>query len=100
MRVHFRLATASALALLLAGCEDAKDRAVAPSAPAPAEPSALLPDAGPNAARALEQQINSVCKAYRKASAQLKHDLAKNPDDASLLADARALKEMTDDACN
>jgi hypothetical protein len=90
------------LALGLAACEDAKDQAVAPSAPAPAssEQSLLMPDAGPNAALALERQITSVCKAYRKASAQLKHDLAKTPDDAELLAQSKALKDMTDDACN
>ena len=102
MRSARRLAPAVTLVLGLAACEDARNQPVAPTAPAaaPDQQSALMPDLGPNAALALEQQITSICKAYRKAGAQLKHDLVKNPDDAQLLAESKAIKEMTDEACN
>jgi hypothetical protein len=91
---------ALALVLGLAACEDAKDQPVAPPTAPAATQSMLTPDDAPNAALALEKSIVSVCKAYRKAGAQLKKDLQKSPDDAELLAQAKALKEMTDDACN
>jgi hypothetical protein len=95
-------AAALVLGVSLAACEDAKNQpAVPPTAPtAPAEQSAMSPDMMPNAALELERNIASVCKAYRKASVQMKKDLIKTPDDTELQAQAKALKEMTDDACN
>jgi hypothetical protein len=100
MRLQRCVAPAVALMLGLAACEDSKEQPAAAAPTAPAAQSILMPDGAPNAALALEKSIVSVCKAYRKAGAQLQKDLKKAPDDADLLAQAKALKEMTDDACN
>ena len=104
MQLHRYAGRAAALVigLGLAACEDAKTPPVAPEAPpsTPAAQSAMTPSEMPNAALALERSITSVCKAYRKAGAQMKKDLIKTPDDVELQEQAKALKEMTDDACN
>lgn len=101
MRLHQFVVPALAL-VVLAACEDSKTPPAVPTAPpsAPAASSALTPDDMPNAALDLERKIASVCKAYRKASAKMKKDLLKTPNDDDLKAQAKALKEMTDDACN
>jgi hypothetical protein len=101
MRLHQFVVPALVLAVGLAACEDSKEQPAVtpPTAPAATE-SLLTPDDAPNAALALEKSIVSVCKAYRKAGAQLKKDLLKNPSDEDLKAQVKALKAMTDDACN
>jgi hypothetical protein len=101
MRLSQLVAAAGVLSIaLIAACQDDKrpDVAIAPTAPAAA--SALTPDAAPNLAVAIGNQVASICKAYRKAGVQAKADLAKNPTDAELQAQAKALDEMIDDACN
>ena len=102
MRSHQLDAAAGVLALaLVVACNDETPRpesAVAPTASS--EASALTPDAGPNMAVAIGNQIASICKTYRKASVQAKKDLQKNPTDAQLQSDVKALDEMIDDACN
>lgn len=102
MRTHHLAAAAGVLALtLVASCNDETPRpekAVAPTAAN--ETSALTPDGGPNMAVAIGNQIASICKTYRKASLQAKKQLMKNPTDAQLQADVKALDEMIDDACN
>jgi len=102
MRLHQLAAAAGVLAVaLVVACNDESPRpesAVAPTASS--EASALTPDAGPNMAVAIGKQIATVCKAYRKASAQTKKELIKDPTNAQLQADAKALDEMIDDACN
>ena len=102
MRSHQLAAAAGVLALaLVLACNDETPRPDASIAPtAPAEASALTPDAGPNMAVAIGNQIATVCKAYKKASAQAKKDLIKDPTDPQLQADVKALDEMIDDACN
>jgi hypothetical protein len=104
MRLHRYVGRAAALVagLGLAACEDAKNPPVAPEAapPTPAAQSAMAPSEMPNAALALQRSITSVCKAYRKAGTQMKKDLIKTPDDVELQEQAKALKEMTEDACN
>jgi hypothetical protein len=102
MRLSQLVAAAGVLSIaLIAACQDDKrpDVAVAPTAPAPSA-SALTPDAAPNLAVAIGNQIASICRAYRKAGVQAKADLAKNPTDPELQAEAKALDEMIDDACN
>jgi hypothetical protein len=102
MRTHYLAAAIGVLALtLVASCNDETPRpekAVAPIATS--ETSPLTPNAGPNMAVAIGNQIASICKTYRKASIQAKKDLQKNPNDAQLQADVKALDEMIDDACN
>ena len=102
MRTHHLAAAAGVLALtLVASCDDQAPRpekAVAPTATN--ETSALTPDAGPNMAVAIGNQIASICKTYKKASLQAKKQLMKNPTDTQLQADVKALDEMIDDACN
>jgi hypothetical protein len=100
MHLHRCVAPAVALVLGLAACEDSKQQPAAAAPTAPAAQSMLVPDDAPNAALALEKSIVSVCKAYRKAGAKLQRELRKSPEDADLLAQAKTLKEMTDDACN
>lgn len=99
MRTPRVLASLAVLGLL--ACEDAKNQPVA-TAPteAPSAASALTPSAGPNLAQAINSQIASVCKAYRKAATQAKADLAKSPNDAQLQADVEAYDAVIDDACN
>ena len=102
MRTHHLAAAAGVLALaLLTACQDdaRPDVAPAPTAAAPTA-SALTPDASPNLAVAIGNQIASICKAYRKAAVQAKADLAKNPTDTDLQDQVKALDEMIDDACN
>ena len=85
----------------LLACEDAKTPATAPvPTEGPAEASALTPSGGPNLAQAINSQIASVCKAYRKAATQAKADLAKTPNDDQLKADVAAYDAVIDDACN
>jgi len=102
MRTHQLAAAAGVLALtLVAACNDEAPRpekAVAPTSAS--ETSALTPDAGPNMAVAIGNQIASVCKTYRKALVKAKKDAIKNPDDEQLKTDVKALGEMIDDACN
>jgi len=102
MRTHHLAAAAGVLALtLVASCNDETPRpekAVAPIATS--ETSALTPDGGPNMAVAIGNQIASVCKTYRKALVKAKKDLFKDPTDAKLKGDVKALNEMIDDACN
>jgi hypothetical protein len=101
MRSHHLAAAAGVLALaLVVACNDDTPRPEKAVAPAANETSALTPDAGPNMAVAIGNQIASICKTYRKASLQAKRDLKKNPTDAQLKADVKALDEMIDDACN
>ena len=102
MRSHQLAAAAGVLALtLVVACNDETPRPEAAVAPtASNETSALTPDAGPNMAVAIGNQIASICKAYKKAAIQAKADLKKNPTDAQLQADVKALDEMIDDACN
>ena len=102
MRSHQLAAAAGVLALaLVVACNDETPRPEAAVAPAASnETSALTPDAGPNMAVAIGNQIASICKTYRKASVQAKKDLQKNPTDAQLQSDVKALDEMIDDACN
>ena len=102
MRTHHLAAAAGVLALaLVVSCNDETPRPEAAVAPtASNDKSALTPDAGPNMAVAIGNQIASVCKSYKKASRQAKADLKKTPNDAQLLADIKALDEMIDDACN
>jgi hypothetical protein len=102
MRTHHLAAAAGVLALaVVVSCNDDTPRPEAPVAPtASNETSALTPDAGPNMAVAIGNQIASICKAYRKAAVQAKVDLKKKPTDAQLKADVTALDEMIDDACN
>lgn len=100
MRFSRVIASGALAALGLLACEDSKEPvAVAPTAAAPTQ-SALTPDGGPNMAVAIGNQIASICKAYRKKSVQAKADLKKNPTDAQLQADVKALDEMIADACN
>ena len=102
MRTHHLAAAAGVLALtLVASCDDQAPRpekAVAPTATN--ETSALTPDGGPNMAVAIGNQIASICKTYRKSLGQAKKDLFKDPTNAKLQADVKALDEMIDDACN
>jgi hypothetical protein len=99
MRTPRVLATIAVLGLL--ACEDAKNQPVAPApTEAPSAASALSPSAGPNLAQAINSQIASVCKAYRKAATQAKADLAKTPNAAQLQADVEAYDAVIDDACN
>ena len=101
MRTHHLAAAAGVLALtLVVSCDDPPrpEKVVAPTATK--ETSALTPDAGPNMAVAIGNQVASVCKGYRKALLKAKKDLFKNPTDAQLQADVKALDEMIDDACN
>ena len=101
MRSARLLTLASAIVLGLAACEDAKNQPLTPSAPEPsAAPSLLKPSDGPNAAALLNDQIASVCKAYRKASTQAKADLAKTPNDVELQDVVKAYDAVIDDACN
>lgn len=101
MRTPRILASIAILGLGLAACEDAKDAATAPvPSEAPAAASALTPSAGPNLAQAINSQIASVCKAYRKAATQAKADLEKSPNDEQLKADVAAYDAVIDDACN
>jgi len=102
MRSHQLAAAAGVLALaLVVACNDETPRPEAAVAPAASnETSALTPDAGPNMAVAIGNQIASICKTYRKASLQAKKQLMKNPTDTQLQADVKALDEMIDDACN
>jgi hypothetical protein len=102
MRTHHLVAGAGVLALtLVASCNDDGTRPEKAVAPAAAnETAALKPDGGPNMAVAIGNQIASICKTYRKTLVQSKRDLIKNPDDARLQADVKALSEMIDDACN
>jgi len=102
MRSHQLAAAAGVLALaLVVACNDETPRPEAAVAPAASnETSALTPDAGPNMAVAIGNQIASICKTYRKASVQAKKDLIKKPNDLQLQADIEALDEMIDDACN
>ena len=102
MRSHHLAAAAGVLALtLVASCNDETPRPEAPVAPSASNAkSALTPDGGPNMAVAIGNQIASICKTYRKASLQAKKSLMKNPTDAQLQADVKALDEMIDDACN
>jgi len=98
MRTYRVLASVAFLGLL--ACEDDKTQ---PIAPAPTEPapaaSALTPTSGPNLAQQINSQIASVCKSYRKAAAQAKKELLKNPDDEQLKADVAAYDAVIDDAC-
>ena len=101
MRTHHLAAAAGVLALtLVVSCDETPrpEKVVAPSATK--ETAALTPDGGPNMAVALGNQIASVCKTYRKASLVAKKKLMKDPTDAQLQADVKALDEMIDDACN
>ena len=102
MRTHHLAVAAGVLALtLVASCDDETlrpEKAVAPTATN--ETSALTPDGGPNMAVAIGNQIASICKTYRKTALQAKKSLQKNPTDAQLQADVKALDEMIDDACN
>ena len=102
MRSHQLAAAAGVLALaLVVACNDETPRPEAAVAPtASNETSELTPDAGPNMAVAIGNQIATVCKAYRKALVKAKKDLIKDPTDAQLQADVKALDEMIDDACN
>jgi hypothetical protein len=102
MRTHQLAAAAGVLVLtLVAACNDEAPRPEKAVAPTSAkEASALTPDAGPNMAVAIGNQIASVCKTYKKALLKAKKDAIKNPDDAELKADVKALGEMIDDACN
>jgi hypothetical protein len=102
MRTHHLAAGAGVLALMLvASCNDDAPRPEKAVAPVAAnETAALTPDGGPNMAVAIGNQIASICKTYKKALVQSKKDLIKNPDDAQLQADVKALGEMIDDACN
>ena len=86
------------LALGLAACEDAKNQPASPSEPA-AEPSQLTASDAPNAAALLNDQIASVCKAYRKARTQAKADLAKNPSDTELQDAVKSYDAIISDAC-
>ena len=100
MRSARLLPLASVLVLGLAACEDAKNQSLAPSAPeASAAPSQLSPSGAPNAAALLNDQIASVCKAYRKASTQAKADLAKSPNDAELQDVVKSYDAIIEDAC-
>jgi len=102
MRTHHLAAAAGVLALtLVASCNDETPRPEKIAAPtATNETSALTPNAGPNMAVAIGKQIASICKTYRKAEAQAKKDLLKNPTDKQLQTDVKTLDEMIDDACN
>ena len=99
MRTYRVLAIVGVLGLL--ACEDDKTQPVAPAPtePAPAAASALTPTSGPNLAQQINSQIASVCKSYRKAAAQAKKELLKNPDDEQLKADVAAYDAVIDDAC-
>lgn len=100
MRLTRLLPLASVLVLGLAACEDAKNQLVPPSAPEPAAaPSALSASDAPNAAAQLNQQVASVCKAYRKARALAKRDLAKSPNDTELQDVVKSYDAIIDDAC-
>jgi hypothetical protein len=101
MSVHARAAAGALALVFLAACNDAEPRtqALAPTAVEPSS-SAMAPQAAPNLAVAIGKQVASICKAYRKAGVQAKADLAKNPGDAELQAQVKALDEMIDDACN
>src|SRR5258705_13519780 len=74
MRMHHLAAAAGVLALtLVVSCNDETPRPEAAVAPtASNDKSALTPDAGPNMAVAIGNQIASVCKSYKKASRQAK----------------------------
>ena len=99
MRSARLLPLASVLVLGLAACEDAKNQP-APSAPEPtAAPSQLSASDAPNAAALLNDQIASVCKAYRKARTQAKADLAKTPNDVELQDVVKSYDAVIDDAC-
>jgi hypothetical protein len=99
MRRYRVLATVAVLGLL--ACEDDKTQAVSPTAvESPAAESALNPTGGPNMAKALNSQIASVCKSYRKGAAQAKKDLIKSPNDEELKAAVADYKALIDDACN
>ncbi|HEX7809444.1 MAG TPA: hypothetical protein VF608_11980 [Thermoanaerobaculia bacterium] len=102
MRMHHLAAAAGVLALtLVASCNDETPRPEKAVAPVAAkETAALTPDGGPNMAVAIGNQVASICKTYRKSLVQAKKDLIKNPEDAQLQADVKALGEMIDDACN
>jgi hypothetical protein len=101
MRSHQLAAAAGVLALtLVAACNDESPRPEAAVAPTANETSALTPDAGPNMAVAIGNQIASICKTYRKSAVQAKKDLIKDPNNAKLQAEIEALDEMIDDACN
>src|SRR5215212_52016 len=94
------LSLAFVLALGLAACEDAKNQPLPTSAPAPtAAPSQLSASDLPNAAALLNDQIASVCKAYRKARTQAKADLAKSPTDAELQDVVKSYDAIIADAC-
>lgn len=100
MRLTRLLPIASLLLIGLAACEDAKNQSPAPSAPEPsAAPSPLTASDAPNTAAQLNQQIASVCKAYRKARALAKAALAKTPNDTELQAVVKSYDDIIDDAC-
>ena len=100
MRSARLLPLASVLVLGLAACEDAKTESPAPSAPEPtAAPSQLSASDAPNAAALLNDQIASVCKAYRKARTQAKADLAKTPNDVELQDVVTSYDAVIADAC-
>ena len=95
-------AAAGVLALtFVAACEDSPspEAVVAPTEQASGA-SLLTPASGPNLAAQINQQITSVCKAYRKGSVQAKADLAKDSTNVDLQADVKAYDALIDDACN
>ncbi|MFL5619360.1 MAG: hypothetical protein ACJ79A_13315 [Gemmatimonadaceae bacterium] len=100
MRITRLIPLGSVLALGLAACDDAKNQTTPPSAPEPsAAPSPISASDAPNAAAQLNQQIASVCKAYRKARTLAKADLARTPNDAELQAVVKSYDEIIEDAC-
>ena len=100
MRSARVLPLAFVLALGLAACEDAKNQPLSPATPEPtAGPSQLSASDAPNAAALLNDQIASVCKAYRKARTQAKADLAKSPNDAELQDVVKSYDAIISDAC-
>ena len=101
MRPSFYAAAGVLTLSFFAACEDAPrpDAVVAPAEEASGA-SLLTPASGPNLAAQINQQITSVCKAYRKASVQAKADLAKDSTNVDLQADVKAYDTLIDDACS
>jgi hypothetical protein len=87
---------------LLAACEKPAEQA-APVA-TPLEPAAPVMSAvaapATNVAAAIGKNAATVCKNYRKKEGLLKAELAKNPADATLQGQSKALAAIIADACS
>ena len=99
MRSARLLSFAFVFAVGVTACEDAKNQPVAPAEQSTAGPSQLSASDAPNAAALLNDQIASVCKAYRKARTQAKADLAKTPNDVELQDAVKSYDAIISDAC-